>query len=185
MDRSWRLPIRISVLAAALLAASCAVPGSASSTPTSSGTAATSPGAPTSFRSNSPVPVTTGPPQETCAAFLPKAPCATYASVAATSNGKALPWSAAGTIKARLTSVEDTLQLVMRTDCAPVGGRVTIAGNIMTTGSIATGASGCIGTAGQDQAWIHEFLKRPIAMTYAQDTLTWTSGTDTLSFKVE
>ena len=149
MDRSWRLPIRISVLGWHCSRHPAQCRDQTSSTPTSSGTAATSPSAPTSFGSNSPVPVTTGLPQETCAAFLPKAPCATYASVAATSNGKALPWSAAGTIKARLTSAAGTLHLVMRTDCAPVGGPATIAGNIMTIGSIATGASGCIGTAGQ------------------------------------
>lgn len=189
MDRSWRLRIGISVLAA-LLMTSCAatpsvVPGSAASTPTTSGIAATSPSAPTSSVSKSPVPATSGPPRETCAAFLPTAPCSTYSSVAATSNGMALPWAAAGTIKVRLSSVEGTLQLAMKTDCSPISGPATIAGNIMTLGKIATGASGCIGTAGDHQAWIHEFLKRPIAMTYKQDTLTWTNGTDTLSFKAE
>ena len=190
MDRIWRLPSRISVLAAAMVVTSCAatssvVPGSASSTPTTSGTAVTSPGALTSSGSNSPVPATSGPPPETCAAFLPTAPCATYGGVAATSNGKVLPWAGIGTMKVRLTSVEGTLQVAMKTDCSPIGGSVTIDGNIMTIGKIATGASGCIGTAGENQAWIHKFLKRPIAMTYTQDTLTWTSGTDTLSFKAE
>lgn len=190
MDRIWRLSIRISVLAAALLVTSCAatpsdVPGSASSTLTTSGIAATPPGALTSSGSNIRVPATSDPPQESCAAFLPTAPCATYGGVAATSNGKALPWAAVGTTKVRLTSVEGTLQLVMKTYCSPIGGPVTIAGNIMTIGKIATGASGCIGTGGEHQAWIHEFLKRPIAMTYTQDTLTWSSGTDTLRFKAE
>ncbi len=55
----------------------------------------------------------------------------------------------------------------------------------MTIGKKATGASSCIGTAGEHQAWIHEFLRRPIAMTYAEDKLTWKSGTGTLSFKAE
>lgn len=190
MDRIWRSPIRISVLAAALLMTSCAVPsssvpGSASSTPTISGTAAASPSALAGSGSKSPVPATPGPPQETCAAFLPTAPCAAYSSFAATSTGKAQPWAAARTIKVRLTSVEGTLQLAMKTDCSPISGPVTIAGNIMAIGRIATGASGCIGTAGIHQAWIDEFLKRPIAMTYTQNTLAWTSGTDTLSFKAE
>jgi len=190
MDRFWRLRIGISVLAAALLMTSCAttpsgVPGSAASTPTTSGIAATSTIASTNSVSNSPVPATSGPPQETCAAFLPTAPCSTYSSVAATSNGMALPWAAAGTIKVRLSSVEGTLQLAMKTDCSPISGPATIAGNIMTLGKVATGASGCIGTAGEHQAWIHEFLKRSIAMTHTQDTLTWTSGTNTLSFRAE
>ncbi|WP_253906733.1 META domain-containing protein [Arthrobacter sp. I3] len=135
--------------------------------------------------SNSPVPATSGAPQETCAAFLPAAPCATYSSVAATSNGKALRWAAAGTITVRLASVEDTLQLAMRTDCSPISGPATIAGNTLTIEKIATGASGCIGAAGEHQAWLHELLKRPISMTYTQDTLTWTSGTNTLSFQAE
>jgi len=190
MDRFWRLRIGISVLAAALLMTSCAttpsgVPGSAASTPTTSGIAATSTIASTNSVSNSPVPATSGPPQETCAAFLPTAPCSTYRSVAATSNGMALPWAAAGTIKVRLSSVEGTLQLAMKTDCSPISGPVTIAGNIMTLGKVATGASGCIGIAGEHEAWIHEFLKRSIAMTHTQDTLTWTSGTNTLSFRAE
>lgn len=189
MDRAWRLRIGISVLAA-LLMTSCAatpsgVPGSAASTPTTSGIAATSPGALTSSVGNSPVPATSGPPQETCAAFLPTAPCSTYSSVAATSNGMALPWAAAGTIKVRLGSVEGTLQLAMKTDCSPISGPVTITGNTLTIGKIATGASGCIGTSGEHQAWIHELLKRPISMTYTQDTLTWTSGINTLSFQAE
>jgi heat shock protein HslJ len=97
----------------------------------------------------------------------------------------ALPWAAAGTIKVRLSSVEGTLQLAMKTDCSPISGPATIAGNIMSLGKVATGASGCIGIAGEHEAWIHEFLKRSIAMTYTQDTLTWTSGTNTLSFRAE
>lgn len=190
MDRVWRLPIRISVLAMALLMTSCGPastggPGSESPNPTTSGEIAATPSALTGSGSATPVPPTSGPPRETCAAFLPSAPCATYASVAATSNGAALPWVAEGTIKVRLTSVEGTLQMAMKTDCSPISAPATVAGNTMTLGKIATGASGCIGTAGDHQSWIQEFLKRPIAMTYAKDILTWTSGTDTLSFKAQ
>jgi len=190
MDRMRRLGMGVSVLVAALLMTSCAATpsgeqGSAAATSNTSETAATSPGAPTSSVSNSPVPATFGPPQETCAAFLPAAPCATYGSVAATSNGKALQWAAAGTITVRLASVEGTLQLAIRTDCSPISGPATITGNTLTIGKIAIGASGCIGTPGEHQAWIHELLKRPISMTYTQDTLTWTSGTNTLSFQAE
>lgn len=189
MDRTWHLAIRIAALASALLVPSCAAtpsrgPETAVPTPTTSGTAGPSTSAVAGTGSATPLPATTsGLPQETCAAFLPTAPCATYGSVAPTSNGTAVPWAAAGTVKVQLTSVSGTLQLAMKTDCSPISAPVTITGNTLTVGNIAIGAMGCLAPAGEHETWILEFLKRPIAMTYAQNTLTWASGTETLSFK--
>jgi hypothetical protein len=60
-----------------------------------------------------------------------------------------------------------------------------MAGNTLTVGTIATGAEGCIGAVGNQQAWIQELLKRPIDMTYTQGTLNWVSGKDSLSFKAQ
>lgn len=182
MNRTWRLPIRISVLLASLLMTSCAAtPPGGQSTPTPlSASAQADKSAPT------PLPATTSQPQQTCAPFLPGAPCTTYDSVSAASNGKALPWAANGAVKAQLTSINGELLLTVRTPCGPLGAPVVIKGNILTVaGKIATGAEGCVGAEGYQRLWVQEFLKRPIAMTYTQDTLTWTSGTDTLSFKVE
>jgi hypothetical protein len=50
------------------------------------------------------------PPQESCAAFLPSAPCATYASVSGTDSSKELPWVAAGAVKVQLASVNGGLE---------------------------------------------------------------------------
>lgn len=189
MGSTRRLPLSISALAVALLIASCADPSPSGS---GSGTAAPIPASSTAAPSKSAVadsgstaPPTSVPPLETCAAFLPTAPCATYNSVAASANGKDLPWAAAGSVKVQLTSVDGTLQLAMKTECAPISGPATIAGNTLTVGKIATGAEGCSGAAGDHQVWLQEFLKRPIAMTYTQGTLSWVSGTDALSFKTE
>jgi len=186
MDRSRHLPINISVLLASLLMASCAAtplsgPGTPAPAPTTvlSATALADKGAAT------PIPATSAPPTEACAHFLPAAPCITYNSVAASSDGKALPWAAAGAVKIQLTSVNGGLQLAMRAPCSPFSAPVTIKGNTLTVGKIAVGAAGCVGAAGDYQSWLQEFLKRPIAMTYANGTLFWVSGPDSLSFKSE
>lgn len=186
MDRTRHLPINISVLVASLLMTSCAAtplggPGTPAPTPTTvlSATALADKGAAT------PIPATSAPPREACAHFLAAAPCITYNSVAASSNGKALPWAADGAVKIQLTSVNGGLQLAMRTPCASFSAPATIKGNTLTVGKIAVGAEGCVGAAGDDQAWPQEFLKRPTAMTYAKGTLFWVSGTDSLNFKSE
>ena len=58
-----------------------------------------------------------------------------------------------------------------------------ITGNVMTVGDIGIGAAGCPEDLGQQDTWVLEFLKRPVEVTFSQDTLQWTSGADTLSFK--
>lgn len=67
----------------------------------------------------------------------------------------------------------------------PGGGQATITGNTLTVRNIATGAMGCAGDVGEQHLWVMEFLKRPIELTFSQGTLSWKSGTDTLSFKSE
>lgn len=186
MDRARHLPIRISILVASLLMASCAATppgGPGTSAPTPSTLSATTQA---DKSAATPIPATTSRPQEACAPFLTGAPCATYDSVAASSHGKALAWAAAGTVKVQLTSVKGTLQLSVRTPCSPLSAPVAIKANILTVaGKIATGAEGCVGAAGDQQVWVQEFLKRPIAMTYSNGTLSWVSGADALSFKTE
>ena len=135
-----------------------------------------------SSTSLSPGPTGSTPPQVNCAAFLPSAPCATYASTAGTTGGRELPWVAPGSLTAELNSVGGDLYLSVRTDCAPIGGPVDITGNIMTAGDIAMGAVGCPEELGQQSTWIAEFLSRPVEMTFSQGTLQWTSGADTLTF---
>ena len=75
------------------------------------------------------------------------------------------------------------LQLTVTTSCGPMGGSATLSVNTLTVSDIATGAMGCIGEDGNQQLWVLEFLKRPIEQTFSQGTLTWKSGTDTLSLK--
>lgn len=182
MGRTRLLPIKTSVLLASLLMTSCAAtPPGGQSTPTPlSASAQADKSAPT------PLPAITSQPQEVCAPFLPGAPCATYDSVSAASNGKALPWAANGAVKAQLTSINGALLLTVRTPCGPLGAPVVIKGNILTVaGKIAAGAEGCIGAAGFQRNWVQEFLKRPIAMTYANGKLLWVSGADSLTFRSE
>lgn len=182
MDRARHLPLKISVLLASLLMTSCAAtPPGGQSTPTPLSTSAQADkSAPT------PLPATTSQPQQTCAPFLPGAPCTTYDSVSAASNGKALPWAANGAVKAQLTSINGELLLTVRTPCGPLGAPVVIKGNILTVaGKIATGAEGCVGAEGYQRLWVQEFLKRPIAMTYESGKLLWSSGEDSLTFKAE
>lgn len=128
---------------------------------------------------------TTSPPQETCAAFLPSSPCTKYNGVSGTANGKDLPWVASGGVRAQLTSVNGELQLTVVTRCGPMSGPATMTGTTLTVRNIATGAMGCADDAGGQQLWVMEFLKRPIEQTFSEGTLTWKSGTDTLSFKSE
>lgn len=130
------------------------------------------------------VPTEASPARADCA-FLPSAPCATYVSVSGTANGEDLPWVAAGSIKARLTSVNGGPHLSVTTNCGPLSMPVTISGNAMTVGKIATGAVGCEGKVSDQHWWVIEFLKRPIEMTFNQGILTWKSGDETLSFKSE
>lgn len=115
--------------------------------------------------------------------FLPSAPCAIYASTSGTAAGQDLPWVAAGSLRVQLEAVNGDLYLSVRTTCAPISGPVKITGNVMTVGDLAIGAIGCREELGRQDTWVLEFLKRPVEVTFSQDTLQWTSGADTLSFK--
>ncbi|WP_426986184.1 hypothetical protein [Pseudarthrobacter sp. Y6] len=46
-----------------------------------------------------------------------------------------------------------------------------ITGNVMTVGDIGIGAVGCPEDLGQQDTWVLEFLKRPVEVTFSQDTL--------------
>lgn len=149
------------------------------------GTGAPAPGSTSSATPARPTPVSTSstPPQVSCAAFLPSAPCATYTSTSGTAGGQDVPWVAPGSLMVQLNSVNGDLHLSVKTNCAPIGGPVDITGDTMTVGDLAIGAIGCREELGRQDQWVLEFLTRPVAMTFSQDTLIWTSGTDTLSFK--
>jgi hypothetical protein len=175
--RLWQYTVPVLLLG--MLLTSCGDtktggPGTAVPTPSSATSTSSTPGS-----------TSTTPPQETCAAFLPTTPCARYARVSGTASGNDLPWVASGDIKAWLTSVNGELQLTVTTRCGPMGGQATITGNTLTVRNIATGAMGCAGDVGEQDLWVLEFLKRPIELTFSQGTLSWKSGTDTLSFKNE
>ncbi|XAS68612.1 META domain-containing protein [Micrococcaceae bacterium Sec5.7] len=128
-------------------------------------------------------PTSSTPPQPSCASFLSSVPCAIYASTSGTAGGRDLPWVASGSLRVELNSVNGDLYLSVRTDCAPISGPVEITGDTMTAGDIAIGAIGCPEELGRRDQWVLEFLKRPVNMTFGQDTLQWKSGADTLSFK--
>ena len=134
-------------------------------------------------KNSAPSPTSSTPPQVSCAAFLPSAPCATYASTSGTAAGRDLPWVASDSLRVQLESVNGDLYLSVRTNCAPISGPADITGNVMTVGDIGIGAAGCPEDLGQQDTWVLEFLKRPVEVTFSQDTLQWTSGADTLSFK--
>jgi hypothetical protein len=136
-----------------------------------------------SSTSLSPAPTSSTPPQETCAAFLPSAPCAIYTSTSGTAGGRNLPWVASGSLRVQLNSVNGDLYLSLRTNCAPISGPVEITGNTMTAGDLAIGAIGCPEELSRQDQWVLEVLKRPVEMTFSQDSLQWKSGADTLSFK--
>ncbi len=123
------------------------------------------------------------PPRETCAAFLPSAPCTEYVSIAGTADGIDLPWAASEGLTVKLSSVDGSLQFTAKTPCSPVSGPATITGNTLVVGKLGIGAMGCISDAATQQQWLVDFLKRPIEMSFSQGTLNWKSGTDTLIFK--
>lgn len=178
--RLWQYTVPVLLLG--MLLTSCGDaktggPGTAVPTPSSTSSATSASSTPGSTSST--------PPQETCAAFLPTTPCARYSSVSGTAGGNDLPWVASGGVKTWLTSVNGELQLTVTTRCGPMGGQATITGNTLTVRNIANGAMGCAGDAGEQDLWVLEFLKRPIELTFSQGTLSWKSGTDTLSFKSE
>nr|WP_157371011.1 META domain-containing protein [Arthrobacter sp. Leaf141] len=124
----------------------------------------------------------TSPPEESCAAFLPSAPCTDYTAISATGNNRDLPWAAAG-VSAQLAAVPGALWLAVSTQCGPMSGPVTITGTTLTVGDIAIGASGCTGDSGEQQQWVLNFLQRPIEQTFSNGTLTWKSDSDTLNFR--
>ncbi|NYE93884.1 hypothetical protein FHU41_000105 [Psychromicrobium silvestre] len=132
---------------------------------------------------NTPSASSSTPPQESCAVFLPATPCSQYVSVSGASHGVVLPWLAKGGLIVGLTSVNGGLQFTAKTPCDPISGPATLSGNSLTVGKLAVGAAGCVGDQSQQQQWMMQFLKQPITMTFSQNVLTWTSGTDTLSFK--
>ncbi|WP_426988584.1 META domain-containing protein [Pseudarthrobacter sp. Y6] len=136
-----------------------------------------------SSTSLSPAPAGSTPPQETCAAFLPSAPCAIYTSTSGTAGGTNLPWVASGSLRVQLNAVNGDLYLSVRTNCAPISGPVEITGNTMTARDLAIGAVGCPEELGRQDQWVLEVLKRPVEMSFSQDSLQWKSGADTLSFK--
>lgn len=126
---------------------------------------------------------TPAPPRETCAAFLPSAPCTTYVSIAGTADGVDLAWAASGGLTVQLSSVDGSLYVTAKTPCSPVSGPARITGNMLAVGSLGIGAMGCTGDAAMQQQWFVDFLKRPIEMSFGQGTLNWKSGTDTITFK--
>ncbi len=126
--------------------------------------------------------ITTSQPQESCAVFLPSAPCTKYTGISGTANNQDLPWVASGGVIAQLATVNGELWLAVTTRCAPMSGPGTITGTTLTVKNIAIGASGCTDNAGEQQQSVQEFLKRPIEQTFSDGTLTWKSGTDTLNF---
>lgn len=128
----------------------------------------------------------TSPPQSSCAAFLPSAPCAKYLGISGTANGEDLPWVASGGVSAELMSVNGELWLAVVPRCAPMSGPAKITGTTLTVRDIVIGASGCTDkNMGEQQQWVQDFLQRPIEQTFSNGTLTWKSGTDTLNFKSE
>lgn len=128
-------------------------------------------------------PTISTPPLVTCKSFFPSAPCSQYVSISGTSDGATLPWVATGGIKVELYSVNGELQFAAKTPCNSISGPATITGNTLTLGKLAAGAMGCAGESSAQEQWVTQFLSRPIEMSFVQDTLTWTTGTDTLSFK--
>lgn len=130
-----------------------------------------------------PSPTVSTPPVATCASFLPTAPCSPYVSISGTSNGVTLPWVAAGGLRVELYSVNGELRFGAKTPCNPISGPAAITGNTLTLDKPAVGAMGCAGESSAQEQWTMQFLSRPIEMAFVQDTLTWTAGADTLSFK--
>jgi hypothetical protein len=129
---------------------------------------------------------TTSPPQSSCVAFLPSAPCTKYVGISGTANGEDLPWVASGGVSAQLAAVKGELWLAVVPSCAPMSGPATITGSTLTVRNIVIGASGCIDKdMGEQQQWVFDFLQRPIEQTFSNGTLTWKSGTDTLNFVSE
>lgn len=146
---------------------------------------AVSVGSPTSTRAV-PGSMTTSPPQSSCAAFLPSAPCTKYLGISGTANGEDLPWVASGGVSAQLAAVNGELWLAVVTRCAPMSGPATITGTTLTVRDVVIGASGCIDkNMGEQQQWVQDFLQRPIEQTFNDGTLNWKSGTDTLNFRSE
>lgn len=132
---------------------------------------------------STPSPTVSTPPAATCASFLPTAACSQYVSISATSNGVDLPWAAAGGLRVELYSVNGELQFGAKTPCNPISAPAVINGNTLTLDKPAVGAMGCAGESSAQEQWVMQFLGRPIEMAFVQDTLTWTAGADTLSFK--
>ncbi|WAH98242.1 META domain-containing protein [Arthrobacter sp. MMS18-M83] len=122
-------------------------------------------------------------PTVECAEFLPSTPCGLYSSVRGASGRQDVAWAGSGSITARLESVSGSLYLTVTTPCAPLSGAASITGNILQVRSIAVGAMSCPGEPASQEAWVLEFLRRPIKLAYASGTLTWLSGPDTLGFK--
>ncbi|MET4137443.1 hypothetical protein ABIC21_003683 [Pseudarthrobacter sp. PvP090] len=167
--------VRVAAMTAALLTlrvlTSCGVMKTGGS-----GTAVPTPSSASSLPDSSTSPLT-----ETCAGYLPSSPCTTYTGISGTTDSKYLPWVAAGGIKAQLNSANGQRLLTVTTRCGPLGGPATASGSTLTVRDIATGAMRCIGEGGDQRLWVLAFLKRPIEQSFSQSTLTWKSGTDTLS----
>lgn len=176
--RLWQYAV--SILLFGMLVTSCASTNPNGAGATLPGSTATISGTPTASPHGS---TTTALPQESCAKFLPSSPCTKYAGVSGTAKSKALPWVASGGVTAQLTSINGDLQLTVTTSCGPLSGSAKLTGTTLTVGNIATGAMGCIDHLGEQQLWVLHFLERPIKQSYYRATLTWRSGTDTLSFK--
>lgn len=118
-----------------------------------------------------------------CAAFLPEAPCGTYTSNAGSDDGAPLPWVKAGEVTATLAKRGGDTYLTAVLPCGPLDAVVTITGTTMRlTGQRALGASGCIESVGERQAWVLEFFEGGVELAYSDSTLTWTNDDDSLSF---
>lgn len=120
---------------------------------------------------------------ETCARFLPSAPCSPYVSVFGTANGKVQGWLASGGLTVQLTSVNGGLQFTAKTPCGPASGPAIIRGTTLTVEKVAVGAVSCANPALLQQQLVLNLLKLPIEVSFNQGILSWKSGADTVRFQ--
>ncbi|WP_125613032.1 hypothetical protein [Specibacter cremeus] len=77
-----------------------------------------------------------------------------------------------------------TQSLVMTTPCNTLNVPIMLTNTLITpdAAAIVSGTQGCLGSNGDDEAWVHAFLSHPIAYSRVNTTFTLTNEAGTIEF---
>jgi hypothetical protein len=111
--------------------------------------------------------------------------CGLYTSISGKDAGNNdLPWIAAQPLTMTIAMMNGTRTVVMDTPCNALNVPVAVTKTMITPDASAmiAGTMGCLGTNGDEEAWVRQFLGQPIMWSRNNAGFTLTNGIGTIEF---